>query len=149
MKVFAKNKSVYFHYTIIKEYEAGLSLKGSEVKSIRAGEVNLKGSYIKIEKNIVLVHNMHIKAFQFSTYDRLDPKRVRPLLLKKKEIAKLASLLKERGKALLPLEIYQKEKRLKLKIALAQGKKNYDKRQSLKEKESQREMEKIKKRYLP
>ena len=125
MKTFAKNKSVYFHYTVIKEYEAGLSLKGSEVKSIKAGEVNLKGSYIKIEKNIPLVHNMHVKTFEFSTYDRLDPKRVRRLLLKKKEIAKLAGLLKEKGKALLPLELYQTKKWLKLKIVLGQGKKNY------------------------
>ncbi len=147
MKIFSKNKSVLFNYTIIKELEAGISLKGSEVKSIKAGEVNLKGSFVKIENNEAWVHNLHIKNFKFSTYDKLDPKMPRKLLLKKKEIAKLLGSLKEKGKALLPLEIYQKARLIKLKIVLGQGKKNYDKRQALKEKENKRTIAKIKKNY--
>ncbi len=148
MPTYAQNKSVNYDFHILNEYEVGISLKGSEVKSIRSGAVNLKGSYVKIIQNNLVIENMHVKNFKFSTYDKLDPKRTRQLLMDRRTIDKLFSLAKEKGKSILPLSVYTKNRWIKIKIALCQGKKSYDKRETMKSKTTQKLIDKVKKDYI-
>lgn len=140
-KVIAQNKKAYHDYFIEDTYEAGIVLQGTEIKSIRAGRVNLKDSYAKVEKGELFLHNMHISPYEQGNRYNHDPLRTRKLLLHKKEIAKLLGITKEQGYSLVPLKIYLKNGYAKVLIGLAKGKKNYDKREDLKQKEAKRDIE--------
>ncbi|EKN67753.1 SsrA-binding protein [Schinkia azotoformans MEV2011] len=140
-KVIAQNKKAYHDYFIEDTYEAGIVLQGTEIKSIRAGRVNLKDSYAKVEKGELFLHNMHISPYEQGNRYNHDPLRTRKLLLHKKEIVKLLGITKEQGYSLVPLKIYLKNGYAKVLIGLAKGKKNYDKREDLKQKEAKRDIE--------
>lgn len=143
IKIVCQNRKAWHEYTIEDRIEAGLVLSGSEVKSLRDGRANLKDGYVDIRDEEAWLHNVHISPYPFATnIDRIDPVRSRKLLLHKREIAKLSGKTIERGFTLIPLKIYFKGGRAKVEIALAKGKKLYDKRESLKRKTLDREMEK-------
>ena len=142
-----KNKKAYFDYTILKEYTAGIELKGTEIKSIRLGNVNLKDSFVKIKDNEVFVENMHISPYEQGNIFNHEAKRNRKLLLHRKEILKLTNKLKEGGLTIVPTQLYFNGSKAKLEIALAKGKKLYDKRNDLKEKAAKRDIEKSLKNY--
>ncbi|MGV1100353.1 SsrA-binding protein SmpB [Thiovibrio sp. JS02] len=148
MKVVCSNKKAYHDYTIESEIEAGMQLMGSEVKSLRAGKANLRDGYAKVQREEVFLHSVHISPYSHATYDAPDPLRVRKLLLKRREIDKLIGKIKEKGYALIPLKIYFNEKgKAKLALGLAKGKKLYDKRQTLKKKQTDREIERAVQKY--
>ncbi len=141
-KIVATNKKAYHDYFIDEVIEAGMVLRGSEVKSLRAGRVNLKEGYAQIKDGEIFLFNVHISPYAFATHDAPAPLRVRKLLLSKAEIRKMIGKVKEKGIALVPLKIYfTKTGKAKLALGLARGKKLYDKRATLKKKESDREME--------
>ncbi len=142
MKIVCKNKKAFHEYHIDKTMEAGLVLKGPEVKSLRAGRANLKDGYASIKNGEVFLYNIHISPYSFCTHTPFDPLRVRKLLLHRQEIRKLIGKLNEKGVALIPLKIYFIDKGMaKVELGLARGKKLYDKRAALKEKQSEREMQ--------
>jgi SsrA-binding protein len=140
-KVIAQNKKAHHDYFIEETYEAGIVLQGTEIKSIRAGKVNLKDSYAKIENGEVFLHQMHISPYEQGNRFNHDPLRTRKLLLHRKEINKLIGLTKEQGYSLVPLKIYLKNGFAKITLALAKGKKKYDKREDLKKREAKRDIE--------
>jgi len=133
------NKRVKHEYEILESYEAGIVLKGSEVKSIREGRVSFTDSFVRIKNGEVWLCNLHIAPYSSSTENH-DPKRDRKLLLHKKQITRLAGILSQRGLTLLPLRIYFKKNRAKVEVVLAKGKRKYDKREKLKRKDMEREM---------
>lgn len=142
MKIVCTNKKAHHDYTIEQVIEAGMQLVGSEVKSLRAGRANLRDGYANIKNGEIFLLHVHISPYSHSTYDAPDPLRMRKLLLKKGEIGKLIGKIQERGYSLIPLKIYFNEKgKAKLALGLAKGKKMYDKRATLKEKQGQREMD--------
>ena len=145
IKIVCQNKKASHDYFIDETLEAGMILLGPEVKSLRDGRANLVDGYARIKNGEVFLHNMHITPYPYAHYLDLDPKRTRKLLLNNKEIKRLIGKTKEKGYALIPLKVYFKGSRAKVEIGLAKGKKKYDKRQSLKEKELKREMDKVKK----
>jgi SsrA-binding protein len=141
-RVVSKNKKAFHDYLIEETLEAGILLTGPEVKSLRAGRANLKDGYAQLQAGEVFLHNVHISPYEYATHNPSDPLRVRKLLLHKREIRKLIGKLHEKGIALIPLKIYFIESgKVKVELGLARGKKLYDKRASLKEKQSDREME--------
>lgn len=140
-KIIAQNKKAFHDYFIESTLEVGISLTGTEIKSIRAGKVQLKDSYIKFQDNEAFWFGGHIAPFEFGNRFNHDETRTRKLLLKKKEIIKLIHLQKTEGYAIIPTKLYIKNGFAKLEIAVAKGKKNYDKRNSLKEKDVKREMD--------
>ncbi len=136
------NRKARHDYEIIETYEAGIELKGTEVKSIRAGSANLKDSYAEIDHGEVYVNNFHISPYKFAAaFVNHDPYRRKKLLLHKAQIRKLIGKTKEKGLTLIPLKVYSKNGRIKMEIALAKGKKLYDKRKDIKERDIQREQE--------
>ncbi|MFO7760896.1 MAG: SsrA-binding protein SmpB [Desulfobia sp.] len=140
-KVMARNKKAYSDYHIETTLEAGIVLKGPEIKSIRAGRVNLKDGYAHIKNGEAWLHNIHISPYRFATHESPDPRRTRKLLLSKNEIKKLIGKVKERGYTLIPLKIYLNSRGLaKLSLGLCKGKSQYDKRHALKKKDLDREM---------
>jgi len=143
IKIVAKNKKAFHEYHIDAKYEAGMVLSGPEVKSLRAGRVNIRDGYANIDsRGEMILHNVHISHYSFATHNPNVPLRSRKLLLHKREIKKLIGKLKEKGLALIPLKIYFKENgKAKIELGLARGKRQYDKRASLKEKQSNREMQ--------
>ncbi|MBM9615464.1 SsrA-binding protein SmpB [Desulfobulbus rhabdoformis] len=146
-KIIAKNKKAFHDYFIDQTFEAGLVLRGPEVKSLRGGKVNLRDGYAQVKDGEVYLYNVHISPYSFTTYANQDPMRVRKLLLHKREIRKLIGKLHEKGIALIPLKIYFIENgKAKVELGLARGKKLYDKRASLKEKESKRDVERTMRR---
>jgi SsrA-binding protein len=137
-----KNKKAWHEYFIDEEFIAGMVLKGTEIKSIRSGKVSLAESYCTFIEDELYVINMHISEYKFGTHRNHEPKTDRKLLLNRRELKKLAIKLKERGYTIIPLNLFINEKGLaKLRIGLARGKKMYDKRESLKEKDTQREID--------
>lgn len=142
MKVVANNKKAYHDYFILEKYEAGIELKGTEIKSIRKGSCNLKDAFVKIKDGEAYIENMHIAPYEQGNIFNHDPRRLRKLLLHKKEIKKLFKSIQQEGLTIIPTQLYLNKSKAKLEIALAQGKKLYDKRQSLKEKAMQRDIEK-------
>lgn len=138
--LYAQNKKAFFDYFILDEYEAGIELVGTEVKSVRLGKVSIKEALVRIMKNEVFILNMHIKSYDYGNIYNVSETRPRKLLLNRKEIEKLKEKTKEKGFTIVPLSIYPKGRYVKVKIALAKGKKLYDKRQSLKEKEQKRQI---------
>ena len=141
VKIACENRKARHDYFIHEAYEAGLELHGTEVKSLRAGKANLKDSYAVIKNGEVFVENMHISPYEKGNIFNHDPLRPRKLLMHKAEILKLLGKTKEKGFTLVPLKIYFKQGRAKLELALASGKHNYDKRQSLQAKAAKREVE--------
>jgi len=142
-KVLAENRKARHEYFIEEAMEAGIELVGTEVKSIRAGKANLKDSYAEVRDGEVFLHNMHISPYEKGNIFNRDPLRVRKLLLHKKEIAKLAGYISQKGFTLVPLSLYLKDGRIKVQIAVARGKKDYDKRDSMLEKDAKREMDRL------
>jgi SsrA-binding protein len=141
MKVIAQNKKARHDYHIEDTYEAGIVLTGTEIKSVRAGKVNLKDSFARIKDGEVWLYNMHISPYEQGNRFNHDPLRTRKLLLNRAEISRLIGLTKEKGYSLVPLRLYLKGGFAKLELALAKGKKLYDKREDLKRKDAKREME--------
>ncbi|MEW5801373.1 MAG: SsrA-binding protein SmpB [bacterium] len=139
-KVITVNKKATHDYFIQETLEAGIILQGTEVKSIREGRVNLKDSYAKVEGNEVFLLNCHISPYSHSSLFNHDPLRKRKLLLKKREITRLIGKAIEKGQTVVPLKVYLKRNLVKVEIALAQGKKLYDKREDLKRKEEEKQM---------
>lgn len=137
----AQNKKAYHDYAIEETYEAGIVLQGTEIKSIRAGKVNLKDSYARIQNNEIYLFGMHISPYEQGNRYNHDPLRTRKLLLHRKEISKLIGESKEVGYSIVPLKMYLKNGYAKVLIGLARGKKKYDKREDLKKKEAKREVE--------
>ncbi|MBF0113375.1 MAG: SsrA-binding protein SmpB [Desulfamplus sp.] len=141
IKIVATNKKARHDYDISGEIEAGIVLVGTEVKSIRQGRVNLKDSYADIKNGEVFLRQMHISPYQNAYYDNHDPLRSRKLLLHNKEIKKMIGKVSERGFSIVPLKVYFKNGKIKVQIGLAKGKKLYDKRDSIKRKDIQRDMD--------
>lgn len=140
-KQVAQNKKAYHDYTILETMEAGIVLKGTEIKSIRNGKLNLKDGFVKLQGGEAYLWNVHISPYDQGNIFNHDPVRSRKLLLHKKQIMKLVGELKTQGTTLIPLKVYLKDGFAKVLIGLAKGKKQYDKREDLKRKEQNREIE--------
>lgn len=140
-KVIAQNKKARHDYFIEETYEAGMVLLGTEIKAIRAGRVNLKDSFARIRNGELFVHNMHVSPYEQGNIHNHDPLRTRKLLLHRKQINTLIGETKEAGYSIVPLKIYLKDGYAKMLIGLAKGKKKYDKREDLKQKEAKRDIE--------
>ncbi|MCJ8499515.1 SsrA-binding protein SmpB [Desulfatitalea alkaliphila] len=147
IKLIADNRKARHDYFIEDEFEAGLVLTGTEVKSLRQGRANLKDAYARIKKGEVWVHQMHISPYTFAYYDNHDPLRVRKLLLHRHEIKQLYGKMNEKGYALIPLRLYFRDGKVKLQLALAKGKKKYDKRDSIRRRDEQRDLDRQRKEY--
>ncbi len=147
-KVVCQNKKAYHDYHIDTKIEAGMVLSGPEVKSLRAGKANLVDGYVKIDdRGEAMLHNVHISSYSFATHNPNEPIRMRKLLLHKREIRKLIGKLKEKGLALIPLKIYFKSNgKAKVELGLARGKRQYDKRAALRQKQSDREVQRAMRR---
>lgn len=141
IKVLIKNKKAYHEYFIDETLEAGIALAGSEVKSIRSGKANIREAFVRIVNNEAFIVGMHISPYEKGSVFNLDPLRQRKLLLHKREIIKLYSLATQKGLTLVPLAVYLKQGKVKLEIGVARGKKLYDKRQSIAERDAQRARE--------
>ena len=146
-KVVARNKKARHEYEILDTYEAGLVLKGPEVKSIRAGKVSLAEAFARVDDGEVWLYGMHVTPYDPAARWNQDPTRPRKLLLKGAEIRRLIGATREKGLALVPLELYFRRGYAKLSLALGRGKKLHDKRETLKRKTHQREMERELKKY--
>ncbi len=141
-KISIKNKKAGFEYFLTEEFTAGIVLRGTEIKSIREGKANLTDSYCMFHNEELFVCNMHIAEYRFGNYYNHDPKSERKLLLQKRELRKIRNKSKDKGVTVIPIELFLNEKGLaKLKIAIARGKKLYDKRESIKEKDNRRQMD--------
>lgn len=141
MPTLSTNKKARFDYTLLEKFEAGLVLSGQEVKSIRAGSAKLTGAFITFLGNIPMLTNAHIPAYAKATgLKDYNPTMSRKILLNTKEINKLRGKLEQKGLTIVPLSLYTKGQRIKLEIALAQGKKDFDKRRTMKERDSKREI---------
>jgi SsrA-binding protein len=141
-KVVATNRKAFHDYAIEEKLEAGIALQGTEVKSLREGRANLRDSYASVDKGVVRLHNCHISPYSHGNIMNHDPLRPRVLLLHKKEIRRLIGQTQQKGLTLVPLRIYFSPRGLaKVEIALAKGKKEYDRRETIKEREAGREME--------
>ena len=141
-KLIANNKKAYFDFFIEDKYEAGISLHGTEVKSMRMGKCSIKESFIKIEHGEVFIYGMHVSPYEKGNIFNKDPLRTRKLLLHRMEIRKLDAAIKIKGYTIVPLEVYLDHGLVKVLIGLAKGKKLYDKRDSIAEKDRKREEEK-------
>ena len=138
----ANNKKAYHDYFIEDKYEAGISLAGTEVKSLRMGKCSIKEAFVRIEDGEVFVYGMHVSPYEKGNIFNKDPLRVKKLLLHKYEINKLLGKIKEKGYTLVPLQVYFKDGKVKVEIGLARGKKLYDKREAIAKKDQRREAEK-------
>lgn len=141
IKLIANNKKAFHDYFIEDTYEAGISLAGTEVKSLRMGKCSIKESFIRVEKGEVWIYGMHISPYEKGNIFNKDPLRIRKLLLHDYEIRKLQNQIKEKGYTLVPLQVYFKNSLVKVEIGLARGKKLYDKRQDIAKKDQRREAE--------
>ena len=141
IKIAAQNRKAFHDYFVEDRYEAGIELAGTEVKSIRAGTLNLKDAYCTVKDGELFVHGMHISPYEKGNIFNRDPVRSRRLLMHKREIRKLHALVKQDGYALVPLSVYFKDSRVKLEIGLCRGKKNYDKRVAASQRDAKREID--------
>ena len=141
LKLVANNKKAYHDYFIEDTYEAGISLHGTEVKSLRMGKCSVKEAFVRIERGEVYVYGMNISPYEKGNIFNKDPLRVRKLLLHKYEINKIEAKIKEKGFTLVPLKVYFKDSLVKVEIGLARGKKLYDKREDIAKKDLKREAE--------
>ena len=140
-KMVANNKKAYHDYFIEEKYEAGISLAGTEVKSLRMGRCSIKEAFIRIEHDEVFVYNMHISPYEKGNIFNKDPLRVRKLLLHRQEIRKIQGHITQKGYTIVPLSVYFSGSLVKVEIGLAKGKKLYDKRQDIAKKDQRREAE--------
>lgn len=141
IKTIAQNKKARHDYFVEETYEAGIELCGTEVKSLRAGRVNLKDSWCSIVDGEIFVNGMHISPYEQGNIFNRDPMRVRKLLMHKKEILKLYGTVKQTGYSLIPISLYFKDSKVKLQVGLCKGKKLYDKRADMAERSAKRDME--------
>lgn len=141
IKLVANNKKAYHDYFIDDKFEAGIELFGTEVKSIRMGKCSVKEAFVKIDKGEVFIYGMHISPYEKGNIFNKDPLRVRKLLLHRSEIMKLNGKITQKGYTLVPLQVYFKGSLVKVEIGLARGKKLYDKRASMKERDTKREID--------
>lgn len=140
-KLIANNKKAYHEYFIEQEYEAGIALAGTEVKSMRLGKCSIKESYIQVQDGELFIYGMHVSPYEKGNIFNKDPLRTRKLLLHRSEINKLAGQVKVKGYTIMPLSVYLKNGLVKVQIGLARGKKLYDKREDLQKKDLKREAE--------
>ena len=147
MKIIQKNKKAYFDYEVLDEYKAGIMLTGPEIKSIRAGNVNLKGGYISIQNVEAVLKNVNISRYKHDSSDDYEPFRSRKLLLKESELHKINNHLNTQGVTVVPLAIGLDGKYAKVQIGVARGKKKHDKRHSIKDREVKRQMDRITKNF--
>ena len=148
VKMVCQNKKAGHDFYLDEFIEAGMVLLGPEVKSLREGRANLVDSYARVKRGEVFLYNMHISPYPFAHGADLDPRRTRKLLLNRKEIKRLIGKTEVKGYSMIPTKVYFKRGRAKVEIALARGKKKYDKRRSLKEKELKREMDQARKKGI-
>lgn len=141
LKTVAQNKKAFHDYFVEESFEAGIELFGTEVKSIRAGKMNLKDAWCSIKDGEIFVNGMHISPYEHGNIFNREPLRVRKLLMHKREINRLFGLTKQQGYALIPLSAYFKKGRVKIQVGLCKGKKNYDKREDLARKAAARDIE--------
>ena len=146
-KIVTENRKARYNYFIVDEFEAGMILMGTEVKSLRLGSVHLKDSYAKIKNGEVIVFQMHISPYPFAYYENHDPLRPRKLLLHKYEIKRLYGKINEKGMSLIPLKVYFKNGKAKITLALAKGKRKYDKRETIRRRDEKRDLERSKREY--
>lgn len=141
VKIVANNKKAYHEYFVLEKLEAGIELVGTEVKSIRAGRVNLKESWCMIKNGEIFVNGMHISPYEQGNIFNKDPFRVRKLLMHRKEIDRLFGKIKQDGLTLIPLSVYFKNSRVKVEVGLCKGKNLHDKRETLAKKQAQRDID--------
>jgi len=146
LKIICRNRKAYFEYTIDALYEAGMVLKGTEVKSLRQGKASINDAYARFKDGEIYLYNAHISPYTPAALDSHNPERPRKLLLHRWELRRLLGKTQERGYTLIPLRMYFKNEHAKVEIALARGKKKVDKRETIRRREEQREMERARKR---
>ncbi len=139
-KIIVSNRRARFDYAILESLEAGIALKGTEVKSLRSGKASLNDSFARIDGNEIFLHNMHIAPYEFGNINNVEALRPRKLLLHRNQIRKLTGEMSTKHLALIPLKLYFKDGLVKVELALAKGKKQYDKRDSIRKRESEREI---------
>lgn len=147
IKVIATNKKAYHDYFIEDTYEAGIQLVGCEVKSIRAGQVNLRDSFVIIKNGEVFMLGAHISPYKMGSYNNVEPRRTRKLLLNRSEINKLRGRVEQKGYTLIPLKVYFKDALVKIELGLCKGKELHDKRDAIKDKENKRNLDRVMKQY--
>ncbi|NMB54930.1 MAG: SsrA-binding protein SmpB [Leptolinea sp.] len=140
VKVVANNRKAHFEYFLLDRFEAGISLAGTEIKSIRAGQISLAEAYVEVTANDAWLVNSHIAPYEAASRFNHDPKRPRRLLLHKREIRELFDAVRQKGVTIVPVQVYLKEGRAKVEIALAKGKKLYDKREVMAKRDAEREI---------
>ncbi len=143
-KIVCQNRKARHDYFILDQYEAGMVLLGTEVKSLRLGRVNIKDSHATVRGGEVFLYNMHIGTYPFAAYGNHDPLRPRKLLLHREEIKRLTGKVKEKGQTLIPLKVYFQNGKAKVTLALAKGKRKHDKRDAIRRREEQRELDRAK-----
>ncbi len=141
MKIITQNKKAFHDYSIEETLEAGILLQGTEVKSLREGKANLKDSYVIVKNGEIFLLNCHISPYSHGNIMNHEPLRTRKLLMHKKEIAKLQDRVAQKGYSLIPLKLYFKNSHVKVEVGLAKGKRQYEKRESIKKREADREIE--------
>ncbi|MBX9767562.1 MAG: SsrA-binding protein SmpB [Bdellovibrionales bacterium] len=146
IKIVTDNRKAGFDFQILETYESGIVLTGTEVKAIRGGHIQLKDSYIDVHRGELFLISAHISPYKMGGYSNHETERKRKLLMKREEIDKLDSKVRERGLAIVPLKVYFKDGLVKLEIALAKGKKSHDKRESIKRRDVDRELLKLKRK---
>lgn len=139
-KLIARNKKAYHNYTILDKWEAGLALRGTEVKSLRTGQVQMADAYARIEDGEIILVGLHISPYDKAGHDNHDPTRKRKLLLHRREIKRLTAKVREKGLTLIPLRLYFRRGYAKCELGLVTGKKQYDKREDIKKREHKRRM---------
>ena len=140
IKIIATNKKAFHDYFILETFEAGIVLKGTEVKSVKQGRINLKDSYAKIKNGEIFLFNTHISPYKHGNVFNHDPRRTRKLLLNRKEIDRIIGKVNEKGLTLVPLKVYLKKGLVKVELGLCKGKKLYDKREEIKRRDMEREI---------
>jgi SsrA-binding protein len=146
MKLVSRNRKAYFEYHIDDLFEAGLVLKGTEVKSLRLGKANIEDAYARFRDGEVFLLNAHISPYPHAAGENHEPTRPRKVLLHRRELKRLLGKLTERGYTLIPLKLYFKDEYAKVELGLAKGKKKFDKRETIRQREEQRELERARKR---
>lgn len=143
LKVLATNRKAHHDYSIEETYEAGVALTGTEIKSVRAGSLNLRDSYAQVRNGELWLMNVHVAPYEPASRQNVDPYRDRKLLMHHKEILRLFGRVQEKGLTLIPLRIYLKKNRAKVELGLGRGKKQYDKRDAIAKRESEREIQRV------
>lgn len=141
LKVLATNRKAFHDYFVEETYEAGIALTGTEIKSVRAGAVNLRDAYAQVRNGELWLENVHISPYEAGNRFNVDPYRTRKLLMHRKEINRLMGRAQEKGLTIVPLRMYLKKNRAKVEVALVKGKRQYDKRESISKRDASREME--------